>query len=226
MSGTDGLRIADLSIQVGALSIVEHLTLELPGGTILAVTGPPASGKSTLLATIAGARSPTTGQVLLAGRPVTDPAVRRTISYAPQDARVLDALTAVENVALPVLARRQSAAESWRRAVDELDLVGIAPAGHHNLVEQLSGGQRQRVAVARATVTNPSLAILDDPTSELDPDTAQLVVALARRLAGREGIVVIATTDETIAATADRSLVLDDPRSRSERMPAGRHRTI
>ncbi|MGI8882055.1 MAG: ABC transporter ATP-binding protein [Jatrophihabitans sp.] len=226
MSAIDGLCMEDVTVRAGPLTIVEHLTLETPSGTILAVTGPPASGKSTLLATIAGARRPKTGQVLLAGRPVTRAAVRSTIGYAPQDARVLDALTAVENAALPMLTQRRPAAESWQRAAEQLDRLGIAAAAHHNLAEQLSGGQRQRVAVARATVINPPLAILDDPTSELDPGTAQLVVAVARQLAGGGSVVIIATTDDTIAATADLVLVLEDPRSRLERKPAGKHRTI
>lgn len=206
----DGFRIEDVSLRVGALTIVDHLTLHLPGGTTLAITGPPASGKSTLLACLAGTIRPASGRILLNGQPANAPTAQRMIGYAPQDAQVLEALTAVENVALPLLTHHRRATDAWPEAEQELARLGLSAAEQHNLAEQLSGGQRQRVVLACATVTHPSLAILDDPTSELDSDTAQLVLALVRTLAARGSVVIIATTDAAVARASDTRLDLGD----------------
>jgi putative ABC transport system ATP-binding protein len=122
----------------------------------------------------------------------------------------LDALTAVENVALPLLARKVPAEEAWKRAEGQLGRLDLNAALWHNLAEQLSGGQRQRVAFARATVHRPQLLVADDPTSELDSASAELVVSVLRDLAGTGSVIVLATSDPELAARADLSLDLGD----------------
>jgi putative ABC transport system ATP-binding protein len=136
--------------------------------------------------------------------------VRADTGYVPQTIQVLDALTAAENVALPLLARKVPAEEAWKRAEEQLGRLDLNTALWHNLAEQLSGGQRQRVAFARATVYRPQLLVADDPTSELDSASAELVVSVMRDLAGAGSVIVLATSDPELAARADLRLDLGD----------------
>ena len=161
---------------------------EFPPGTVVSVTGP---GRSAFLAAAAA------GPVQLDGRPLN----AELIGYAPQPAAVFTTLTAVENVALPLLARAVSPAQSWARAAEQLIALGLAPALHGNMAEQLSGGQRQRVAFARATVTGPALLLADDPAGDLDPDSAATLMAVVRRLTGAGAVALLATTT-ALAGTA------------------------
>jgi putative ABC transport system ATP-binding protein len=202
------LRLDAVTVGVGDTVVLRELTTEVPAGQLLVVTGPPTSGKSLLLATIAGLRRPLAGRVTFDGRAVDEPAVLRRCGYAPQSIQVLDPLTAVENVALPLLAREGPPAQAWRRADEILDELEIPATNRHNLAEQLSGGQRQRVAFARAVVHDPELIVADDPTSELDPATAQRVLAMLRRRAAAGAVVVLATTDPQLAGSGDARLEL------------------
>jgi putative ABC transport system ATP-binding protein len=204
------LRLEVLTVSAGATVLIRELNAELPAGRILAVTGPPASGKSLLLATVAGERAPTAGRVTLGGRALTESGVRDQIGYLPQTAQVLEALTAVENVALSLLARGVSAADAWTRAEEQLACLDLSAALWHNLAEQLSGGQRQRVAFARATVYRPQLLVVDDPTSELDSATARRVGAVLRDLAATGSVIVLATSVPEFAERADLRLDLGD----------------
>jgi putative ABC transport system ATP-binding protein len=221
---TTELRIDDLLVTIGGRTVVDHLSIDVLGGAILIVTGPPASGKTTLVEVIAGRRAPAAGEVLLDAAPVTTEAVRHKIGYIPQDIRIIDTLTAVENVALTALAHGRSARDAWRDAGAQLDRLGLASSAHHNLAEQLSGGQRQRVAVARATVTRPPLLVADDPTSELDPDSARLVLAVMQDLAENGSAVVLATSDPMLATASARQLHLRAQAAGETH--TGRHRLV
>lgn len=203
-----GLRLEALSVRAGSRTFLAAESLALDPGRVVAVTGPPASGKSLLLQTLAAERLPAAGTVTFDGLPVDTATVQESLGYMAQTAQVLDALTATENVVLPLLARRRPAAEAWASAEQQLERLDVSAATRHNLAEQLSGGQRQRVAFARATVHRPRLLVADDPTSELDPVTARLVLAVLRELAGRGSVVVIATTDPEVAAVADQRIDL------------------
>jgi putative ABC transport system ATP-binding protein len=204
------LRLENVTIAVGGNVLVRELSTEVPAGRVLAITGPPACGKSLLLRTVAAERAPTAGRVLLGELHTSDPQVQAETGYIPQTVQVLDALTAVENVALPLLARQAPAAQAWKRAEEQLGRLDLNEALWHNLAEQLSGGQRQRVAFARATVHRPQLLIADDPTSELDWASAELVVSVMRDLAGTGSVIVLATSDPELADRADLRLDLGD----------------
>ncbi len=194
------LTVAGLRIGGPHAPLVEHLDLQLRGGEILVVTGPPGSGKSALLAVLAGQRTPAGGSVKLDGQPVEGYAARLGIGYAATADALLDMLTAVETVALPLLARGVDGVSAWKRADERLQLVGLPAAVRHNLAEQLSGGQRQRVLFARATVDRPRLLVADDPTSELDTASAVLVFDVLSACAAGGGIVVLASTDPAAGA--------------------------
>jgi putative ABC transport system ATP-binding protein len=213
----------------GAVDALAGVTLAFAVGTMTAVTGPSGSGKSTLLHCAAGLESPTSGQVLLAG---TDLAgldetgrtlLRRDrVGFVFQSLNLVGALTAEQNVALPLrLAGRRP--EPGRVAA-ALDAVGLADrAGHRP--SALSGGQRQRVAIARALVTEPAVLFADEPTGALDSDTSRQVMALLRDLVDVHGqTVVLVTHDPAAVAWADRVVLLADGRvadDRPGRGPAG-----
>jgi putative ABC transport system ATP-binding protein len=158
--------------------------LDLSAGSTLVVTGP---GRSAFLAALAGAGD----DVLLDGRPLRP----ELVGYAPQPPVVFTTLTALENVALPLLARDVPAGRAAGLAAEQLTALGLAPGLHTNLAEQLSGGQRQRVAFARAVVTAPALLLADDPASELDPESAALLLAAVDRLTAAGAVAVLALPD-------------------------------
>jgi putative ABC transport system ATP-binding protein len=184
--------------------VVDGVDVDVEAGRILGVTGPSGSGKSTLLAVLAGLIVPDAGTV--------DPADRagRT-GIVLQGYGLLPVLTAQENVELPLQLRGVDPAVVRERAVRALNRAGLDDAGDR-LAEELSGGQRQRVAVARALVTEPDLLVADEPTAELDADTASLVLAALRAEADAGAAVVLATHDPDVAALCDTTLHLVDGR--------------
>ncbi len=184
--------------------VVDDVDVDVDAGRILGVTGPSGSGKSTLLAVLAGLIAPDAGTV--------DPADRsgRT-GIVLQGYGLLPVLTAFENVELPLQLRGTDPSRVRERAARALSRAGLDDAGDR-LAEELSGGQRQRVAVARALVTEPDLLVADEPTAELDADTAALVLAALRAEADTGAAVVLATHDPDVAALCDSTLHLVDGR--------------
>ena len=192
--------------------------LTVEPGKMVAVMGPSGSGKSTLL-TIAGAlETPTAGEVLVAGRPLSamsrdDRARlrRRVIGYVFQDFNLLPGLTAAENVALPLELDGLSAGKARAaglRALEELDLADRAS----RFPDQLSGGERQRVAIARAVVGDRRLVLADEPTGALDSANGEAVMRLILTACkGGVGAVVV-THDAQLAAWADRVVFIRDGR--------------
>ena len=207
---TAALEVHSLTVSVAGQHIVEDLDLEVPPSAILLITGPPASGKTSLAATLAGLRPPNGGTVLFDGRSVTEQSARDRIGYLPQDAQLVDTLTAAENVALAAFARHLDPATAWTASDIQLASVGIPPGTRHNLTDQLSGGQRQRVAVARALIADPALLIADDPASELDPATAATILAAVRNAADNGRVVVLTTNDPAVAQRGDIVLRLGE----------------
>lgn len=190
---------------------VQPIDLELGAGTMLAVTGPSGAGKSSLLWALAGALTPAAGSVHVDGASLTsrDDATTRGISLIPQGNGLAGALTAEENVLVPLLARKVSPREALQRTGAALALVGLEQSGRH-LVDELSGGQQQRVALARAFATRAGVLLADESTSDLDAGNRERMVAALQGEAKRGAVVVLATHDPEAAAVADAELALDE----------------
>ena len=174
--------------------VVVGLDLELRPGHRVAVAGPSSADQTAVLATVAGLRPPAAGTIEGGGRPRGAGPSPARIGYLGQDHRLIGTLTAAENVLVALLDGRGAGRPSIRRAEAQLESLALAPATWHNLVEQLSGGQQQRVALARALVRRPALLVLDQPTSELDPDSVTQVddVLLAVQ---HEGTAIVLAND-------------------------------
>ena len=199
------------------LTVVDAVDLAVAPGEFVAVLGPSGSGKSTLLGLAAGLDRPSSGEVLIDGRPIQAlsegqlAALRRgRIGFVFQSFQLLGNLTALENVLLPLeIAERPGALEAARRMIDA---VGLAERAHH-YPAQLSGGEQQRVALARAFATGPDLLLADEPTGNLDGATGGIVLELLARLrAEQNATLVLVTHDPEVAARADRRIHLRDGR--------------
>jgi predicted ABC-type transport system involved in lysophospholipase L1 biosynthesis ATPase subunit len=203
----------------GEAAVTALRDVELAVGTAerVGLVGRSGSGKTTLLHVLGGLITPTSGEVLLGGSPLSslDAAARgraraRSIAYVFQGAKLLPTFTAFENVAFADHVRASAAAEVGPAAL--LALVGLS----HKLdalPAELSGGEAQRVAIARALAQQPDLLLCDEPTGQLDSDTGARVLDLIDALHTRLGFaLVIATHDPDVAARADRIVTLDDGR--------------
>jgi putative ABC transport system ATP-binding protein len=200
-----------------AVTAVNDLTVGFREATFTAVMGPSGSGKSTLLHCAAGLDRPTSGKVIVAGTDLGSLSEtrltllrRERIGFVFQSFNLVSALTAAQNVALPLrLAGRRPAAARVLAALAE---VGLDNRGGHRPSE-LSGGEQQRVAVARALITGPAVLFADEPTGALDSRTSRDVLDLLRDVVDRHGqTVVMVTHDPVAAAFADRVLLLADGR--------------
>lgn len=199
------------------VTALDGVSLRFAAGTMTAVMGPSGSGKSTLLHCAAGMDRPTAGEVRIDGTllgPLDENALtllrRERVGFVFQHLNLVSALTAAQNVALPLrLAGRPPAASEVTAALAE---VGLADRAHHRPSE-LSGGQQQRVAIARAVICRPAVLFADEPTGALDARTSRGVLRLLRRLVHDQGqTVVMVTHDATAAAHADRAVFLVDGR--------------
>ena len=202
-----------------AITPLQALDLEVPEGDFLALMGPSGSGKTTLLNLIAGIDRPTGGSVRVAGvelstlsRGALADWRNAHVGYVFQLYNLVPVLTAYENVELPLLLQSMSRTERHRRVEAALQLVGIVDR-HDHFPSQLSGGQEQRVAVARAIVTDPRIIVADEPTGDLDEDSARAIMRLLVDLCDtlRKTLVMV-THDTRCSAFAKRTLHLDKGR--------------
>lgn len=198
---------------------VDSASLDAYAGEFIAVTGHSGAGKSSLLWAIAGA-VPVEGSVRLGDELVADRSqgAGLGIEVIPQGSALAVLLTARENLELPLLARGVPAEQAAHRTRTALASVGLAESGSH-LAEELSGGQQQRVAVARGLALRGRVLLADEPTSELDHDNRERVLALLRAEAERGAIVIMATHDPEAAAQADGEIRLDDGHLETIRLP-------
>jgi len=209
------------------ITVLDGVSLDVRRGEFLAVLGRSGSGKSTMLALMAGLDRPTTGEVLFEGRPIhtlSEDALailrRDKIGFVFQAFQLLGHLTARENVILPMELRRTRGARA--RAEELLHAVGLGDRGHH-YPTQLSGGEQQRVALARAFAAEPALLLADEPTGNLDSATGGTVLSLMTQLQRERGVtLVLVTHDPAVAQHADRLIYLRDGRVDREETPQGR----
>ncbi len=196
---------------------LEELDLDVAPGEFLALMGPSGSGKTTLLNLIAGIDRPTTGNLIIGGTDLTKlPRGKltgwrsRNCGYIFQLYHLIPVLTAFENVELPLLLSKSLTRQERRQRVEHaLELVGLSDRSRHRPTE-LSGGQEQRVAIARAIVADPGLLVADEPTGDLDRESADSILRLLQRLASEYGkTIVMVTHDARAAEAAHRALHLE-----------------
>jgi putative ABC transport system ATP-binding protein len=196
--------------------VLDQLQLEVGSGEYIAIVGESGSGKSTLLNLIAGLDRPDVGSVIIDGADIAhmhDDArtlTRRSkLGFVFQAFHVLPHLSVLQNVTLPLVLLGELPEAREQRARELLVEVGLG-GREDSMPRELSGGELQRVAVARALVHRPALVLADEPTGNLDPDTATVVLdLLAREIRSRRAAGVLVTHSEAAAATADRTLRLD-----------------
>ncbi len=196
-----------------SLAILSEVELDVKAGETIAITGASGSGKSTLLGLLAGLDQPSAGEIFLLGQRLNDldeDARARLragrVGFVFQSFQLLPALTALENILLPLeLAGRDDARE---RAAHWLDRVGLAARASHT-PRQLSGGEQQRIAIARAFATDPQILFADEPTGNLDADTGARIIDLLFELnASAHTTLILVTHDDALASRCQRRLHL------------------
>lgn len=212
------IRTDNIKKSYGETHAMRGISLEIKRGEVLAIMGPSGSGKSTLLHTLAGITRPDSGKVYFNGLRIdnlTDKQrtlLRRSkFGFVFQFSQLVPELTAIDNVAVPLLLNGINRKAAYQKAEQWLNKVGITDAKLNHLANQLSGGQIQRVAIARAMVINPEVLFADEPTGSLDSLNSELVMKMFIKTAKENGTTVVMVTHEpTIAAYADREIIVRD----------------
>ncbi|HMZ56438.1 MAG: ABC transporter ATP-binding protein [Nitrospira sp.] len=188
------------------VSVLQDLSFDIPAGTFLAIMGPSGSGKSTLLNVMAGIDRPTSGSVVVAGTRLDGLSEgemarwrARHIGYVFQTYNLIPVLTAAENVELPLALTHLTRRERADHVKTALRLVGLGDRMDH-YPRQLSGGQEQRVGVARAIVSDPTMILADEPTGNLDRESADDILTLLARLNRELGKTIVMVTHDPRAA--------------------------
>jgi putative ABC transport system ATP-binding protein len=205
--------------QMGSVTVtaLDGVNFTVGRGEFVAIMGPSGSGKSTLLHLLGGLDVPTSGEVILAGQPLSrlgDDEItrfrRRKVGFIFQFYNLLPTLTATENIALPLLIDGQPLARHRSYIVELMGLVNLSDRADHR-PDQLSGGQQQRVAIARAFVNQPEIVLADEPTGNLDSRAGTAILELLRRaVEDLNATIVMVTHDPRAASYADRVVFLKD----------------
>ena len=201
------------------VEVLHGLSLDIEAGEFVAIMGPSGSGKTTLLNLIAGLDTPSSGQVVVAGDRIDQlssgelPAWRaRHIGFVFQFYNLLPVLTAGRNVEVPLLLTQLTSAQRRQRVAAALQLVGLADRAEHK-PNELSGGQQQRVSIARALVADPALFVCDEPTGDLDRESAAGILQLLQMLSRDRGKTIVMVTHDPLAANhATRQVHMDKGR--------------
>lgn len=221
MAGKTVIRVKDLYkvYRVGDSKVkaLNGVDFTIQKGEFCSIVGTSGSGKSTLLNMLAGLEKPTKGQIVIAGEHIEKKSEnqlvkfrREHIGFIFQSFNLLPALSAVENVALPLTFQGMDKAKRLEKAAQVLDLVGLS--GHKNhKPTQMSGGQQQRVGIARALVVNPQIIFADEPTGNLDSHTSAEVMELIRKIIHEQNqTLVMVTHDDHLTGFADRIFRISD----------------
>jgi putative ABC transport system ATP-binding protein len=220
MGDQNAVAIRQLSkiYQQGDITVtaLNGIDLDIAQGEFLVLMGPSGSGKSTLLHIIAGVDRPTSGQCKVQGVDVTRLSEseladwrNQSVGFVFQTFNLIPVLTAYENIELPLLLTRLNGRQRRKQVENALELVGLMDRAKH-LPRQLSGGQEQRVAIARSVVTDPNLVVADEPTGNLDAQSAHDVLDLLQSLSRRAGkTVIMVTHDPKAAAFGSRTIHLE-----------------
>ncbi|WP_455427792.1 lipoprotein-releasing ABC transporter ATP-binding protein LolD [Dryocola sp. LX212] len=203
--------------------VLHDVSFSINVGELMAIVGSSGSGKSTLLHLLGGLDTPTSGDVIFNGQPMStlSPSAKaelrnRELGFIYQFHHLLPDFTAMENVAMPLLIGKKNTDETKQRALDMLKAVGLAHRSSHRPSE-LSGGERQRVAIARALVNNPRLVLADEPTGNLDARNADSIFELLGELNVRQGTAfLVVTHDLQLAKRMSRQLEMRDGRLTQE----------
>ena len=199
------------------LIIINDLNLSVAAGERLAIIGSSGSGKSTLLNLLAGLDTPTAGEVVIAGESISQLSENRRaelrnsqLGFVFQFHHLLPEFSALENIAIPQLLGGASVDAAQQRAAYLLDQVGLSSRAQHKPAK-LSGGERQRVAIARALANTPACVLMDEPTGNLDPHTAEDVEHYLLKLNQEQGVAqIVVTHDHDLAKRMDRVLELKE----------------
>jgi putative ABC transport system ATP-binding protein len=198
------------------VQVLDGLSLNIEQGEFVSIMGPSGSGKTTLLNLIAGLDTPTSGELVVAGERINQlSSTRRSawracnIGFVFQFYNLIPVLTARRNVEVPLLLTPLNATQRKERVAAALQLVGLADRTEHKPGE-LSGGQQQRVSIARALVADPSIFVCDEPTGDLDRESAEGILQLLQMLNRDQGKTIIMVTHDPLAANhATRQIYLD-----------------
>ena len=221
MAGKTVIRVKDLYkvYRVGDSKVkaLNGVDFTIQKGEFCSIVGTSGSGKSTLLNMLAGLEKPTKGQIVIAGEHIEKKSEnqlvkfrREHIGFIFQSFNLLPALSAVENVALPLTFQGMDKAKRLEKASQVLDLVGLSKHKNHKPT-QMSGGQQQRVGIARALVVNPQIIFADEPTGNLDSHTSAEVMELIRKIIHEKNqTLVMVTHDDHLAGFADRIFRISD----------------
>ncbi len=201
----------------GEIEILKHVSVQIHSGEFVAIVGPSGSGKSTLLNMITGIDRPTAGEVMVLGQPVhklSENGLARwrgqCVGIIFQFFQLLPALTLLKNVILPMdLAGKYTPRERRNRSLQLLDMVGLADQAN-KLPSRVSGGQQQRAAIVRALANDPPLIVADEPTGNLDQETAHRIFDLFHQFVAGGKTMVVVTHDKELAQTMPRKIEIAD----------------
>lgn len=196
---------------------LDNVNIKINKGEICAILGTSGSGKSTLLNMLAGLDRPSAGKVIVAGKRIDKMDEKQLVLFRQkytgfvfQSYNLIASMTALENVALPLMFKGVDKKEREKRALEMLKLVGVENRSHHK-PSQMSGGQQQRVGIARAFVSNPSIIFADEPTGNLDSKTTKEVMSLITDIIHKNNqTMVLVTHDESVAKYADKIIRVID----------------
>ncbi|WP_432642617.1 ABC transporter ATP-binding protein [Acidaminococcus sp.] len=206
---------------------LDHVTVKFEKGKFTSIVGPSGSGKSTMMNILGCLDRPTSGEYILEGKDIanyTDDELAHTrnqkIGFVFQSFNLLNRLTAVENVALPLIYAGVNLEERTKRAEKALTDVGLGTRMYHK-PNEMSGGQRQRVAIARALINNPAIIMADEPTGNLDTKSTLEIIDIFEKLNHEGKTVIMVTHEPELAAMTQRILVMRDGRLTEEKEGGG-----